>query len=420
MKALVFYLLPRYLRFDKTQPFISITALLAFFGVGVGVMVLCVAMAIMNGMTKEFERKLFVMNYPLSVYSMTYDGVDDNILQALREHFPKLYFSPYLRYQAVSKIGNTMNAAMVFGVDMKEETRINAVVKKAFEDMAETDNLAESYMKKIENFQSKEFSILVGKGFRENYDLDLGDRLDLFFTQLEPSGFSYTPINKRFQIGGFFESGLRAYDEAYVYTNLSALQKIRRLSDGIYDGIHIYSSQPMQDIYSIRAFLDEQFPQRAGIEGWWQQNGNFFSAMELEKRALFIVLMLIIVMASLNIVSSLLMVVMNRRKEIALLLSLGASKREIKMVFFWVGNTIGIGGILLGIVLTGIAMYVLDTFPIISLPADVYGSSKLPLDLSIIDFTLTILGAIVVVCLSSYYPAKKAAEVDTLQVLRNE
>ena len=75
MRKLVVFLLPKYLRFDKTQPFISITAILAFLGVGIGVMVLCVAMAIMNGMTKEFERKLFVMNYPLSVYSITYKGV---------------------------------------------------------------------------------------------------------------------------------------------------------------------------------------------------------------------------------------------------------------------------------------------------------------------------------------------------------
>ena len=101
-------------------------------------------------------------------------------------------------------------------------------------------------------------------------------------------------------------------------------------------------------------------------------------------------------MASLNIISSLLMVVMNRRKEIALLLSLGASKQEIKSVFFWVGNAIGLSGIALGIILTGIAMYVLDTFPIISLPADVYGSSKLPLDLSFLDFFLTIIGAIII------------------------
>lgn len=424
MKTLILYLLPRYLRFDKTQPFISITALLAFFGVGIGVMVLCVAMAIMNGMSKEFERKLFVMNYPLSVYSMTYQGVDDKILESLKKQFPQFLFSPYLRYQAVSKVGNSMNAAMVFGVDMSAESQLNEVVNRAFEPQ-NSESLTQQEREKlraenIARFKERTFSILIGKGFEDFFNLETNDKIDLFFTQLEPSGFSYTPINKRFHIAGFFESGLRAYDEAYTYTNLSALQKIRRLDEGIYDGIHIFTPKPMQDIHAIADFLITEFPNRAGIEGWWQQNGNFFSALELEKRALFIVLMLIIVMASLNIISSLLMVVMNRRKEIALLLSLGASKQEIKSVFFWVGNAIGLSGIALGIILTGIAMYVLDTFPIISLPADVYGSSKLPLDLSFLDFFLTIIGAIIIVCLSSYYPAKKASSVDTLQVLRNE
>ncbi|WP_300449957.1 ABC transporter permease [uncultured Helicobacter sp.] len=427
MKTLTLYLLPRYLRFDKTQPFISITALLAFFGVGVGVMVLCVAMAIMNGMSKEFERKLFVMNYPLSIYSATYAGLDDEILHALQNHFPQFLFSPYLRYQAVGKVGNTMNAAMVFGVDMYAESQINEVVRKAFEsqsnhpsDTLSSEELIKQREQHITAFKEKTFSILVGKGFEEHFGLEVDDKLDLFFTQLEPSGFSYTPINKRFTIAGFFESGLRAYDEAYTYTNLEALQKIRRVPQGVYDGIHVYTENPMQDIKPINDFLITEFPARAGIEGWWQQNGNFFSALELEKRALFIVLMLIIVMASLNIISSLLMVVMNRRKEIALLLSLGASKAEIKKIFFWVGNVIGLGGTAFGIILTGIAMYVLDTFPIISLPADVYGSSKLPLDLSLLDFCLTIIGAVIIVCLSSYYPAKRASLVDTLQVLRNE
>ena len=96
MAKLALYLLPKYLRFDKSQPFITVTALLAFFGVGIGVMVLCVAMAIMNGMTKEFERKLFVMNYPISVYAMSKKGIDQQLLQILKTHFPQFIFAVML------------------------------------------------------------------------------------------------------------------------------------------------------------------------------------------------------------------------------------------------------------------------------------------------------------------------------------
>lgn len=416
MSKLPTYLLPKYLRFDRTQPFISVTAILAILGVGIGVMVLCVAMAIMNGMTKEFERKLFIMNYPISVFSKTYQGVDSAIFTALKEKFPHLLFSPYLRYNALSRAGGDMNAAVVIGVDIDLEIKLNEVVRGVFS----TPDSQMLDSAKIEKFKSQNFPAIIGKELQLRHFLEIDDKLTLYFSQVEPNALSLSPLSKRFDIVEIFDSGLKAYNDAYIYTNLQSLQKIRRLPSDLYDGIHIYSTEPFKDITHIKEFLESAFPNRVGIEGWWEQNGNFFSAMELEKRALFVVLMLIILMASLNIISSLLMVVMTRRREIALMLSLGMSEKEIKQTFFSLGAFIGGCGIVLGVVLNFVALFVLDTFPIISLPQDVYGTSKLPLDLSIVDFVATIFGAGVIVCLASYYPAKKASKIDALSVLRNE
>lgn len=416
MSKLTTYLLPKYLRFDKAQPFISITAILAILGVGIGVMVLCVAMAIMNGMTKEFERKLFIMNYPISVFSKTYQGVDSQILKALQDTFPNLLFSPYLRYNALSRAGGEMNAAVVIGVDIDLEIKLNEVVREVFS----TPHSQSLDTAKIEKFKSQSFPAIIGKELQLRHFLEIDDKLTLYFSQVEPNALSLSPLSKRFDIIDIFDSGLKAYNEAYIYTNLSALQKIRRLPSELYDGIHIYSNEPFKDIAPIKEFLSKEFPNRVGVEGWWEQNGNFFSAMELEKRALFVVLMLIILMASLNIISSLLMVVMTRRREIALMLSLGMSEKEIKQTFFSLGVFIGGCGIVLGVLLNFISLFVLDTFPIISLPQDVYGTSKLPLELSIFDFFATVFGASVIVCLASYYPARKASKIDALSVLRNE
>ncbi len=111
---------------------------------------------------------------------------------------------------------------------------------------------------------------------------------------------------------------------------------------------------------------------------------------------------------------------MNRRKEIALLLTMGASIQEIKKTFLYLGNLIGISGMLCGCTLAAIILFILSNFSVISLPADVYGSSKLPLELSLIDLIFIISGSLIIIFLSSYYPAKKAIQMDPLQVLRNE
>ncbi|AFI06115.1 hypothetical protein HCD_05565 [Helicobacter cetorum MIT 99-5656] len=405
---LIFFLIKRYLRFDKSQPFISITALLAFFGVAIGVMVLIVAMAIMNGMSKEFEKKLFVMNYPLTLYATSPYGISEEVVQKLEKEFPNMLFSPYLQTQALLKNKSALNGGMVFGVDFLKEKRLNEVLNDALNEI------------NINDLLENPFSLVVGKSLKIHLNINNQSKVDMFFTELEPTGLTLSPIMKRFVIKGGFDSGLKSYDMSYMYTSLQAVSAIRRLPLGLYDGVHAYSKTPMKDIALLRNALKKINHHGIGIEGWWQQNGNFFSAMELEKRALFIVLMLIILMASLNIISSLLMVVMNRRKEIALLFSMGSSKQEIQKTFFYLGNTIGISGVLLGVILAFVVMELLSVFPIISLPADVYGINQLPLDLSLIDFTLTLIGSIIIVAFSSYYPAKKASSIDPLSVLRNE
>ena len=352
MTSLPKYLLFKYLRFDKTQPFIALSALLAFLGVSIGLMVLIVAMAIMNGFDKEFERKLFTMNYPITVQSAFKGSIDDGFVDELKAKFSDLKFSPYISTQVIYRSANALEGGLIYGVNFKDEKQINSVVNEALKE------------KELEGFE-----ILVGSGITSEFRLRNDEKLTLIFTKADPAGFSLTPKMKRFDIGGSFTSGLIAYDKAFSYTSVEALRKILDYPNGVYDGIHIFSSKPFDDIKRVR----EGLPAGTVAIGWWEQNGNFFSALALEKRALFIVLMLIILVASLNIISSLLMTVMNRRQEIALLLALGASKSEIKRSFFYQGLVIGGGGIIFGLVLGFLGLFLLGNFNIIDLPADVYG-----------------------------------------------
>ena len=399
MTSLPKYLLFKYLRFDKTQPFITLSAVLAFLGVSIGLMVLIVAMAIMNGFDKEFERKLFTMNYPISVMSAFKGEINDELTAELKAKFPELKFSPYISTQVIYRGVNALEGGLLFGVNSADEKQINSVVKEALKD------------KELDGYE-----ILIGSGIKSEFGLKQNDKLTLIFTKADPGGFSLIPKMKRFDVAAGFSSGLIAYDKTYSYTSVQALRKILDYPEGVYDGIHFYSPKPFDDL----ARVQEALPMGLKAIGWWQQNGNFFSALALEKRALFIVLMLIILVASLNIISSLLMTVMNRRQEIALLLALGASKNEIKQSFFYQGLVIGGSGIVFGLILGFVGMWLLGNFNIINLPADVYGTSKLPMELSLLDFAMIVAGAVLIVAVSSYYPAKKATQINVLQTLRNE
>ena len=399
MTSLPKYLLFKYLRFDRSQPFITLSAVLAFLGVSIGLTVLIVAMAIMNGFDKEFERKLFTMNYPITVVTAFKGEINDALVSELQANLPDLKFSPYISAQVIYRGANSLEGGLLFGVNSADEKQINSVVAQGLKD------------KELSGYE-----ILVGSGIASAFGAKRGEKLTVIFTKADPSGFALIPKMKRFDVAADFTSGLIAYDKSYSYTSAAALRKILEYEDGAYDGIHVFSNTPFADIKRVQDALPLGFK----AIGWWQQNGNFFSALALEKRALFIVLMLIILVASLNIVSSLLMTVMNRRQEIALLLALGASKSEIKRSFFYQGAVIGGGGIIFGLALGLFGVWLLGNFNIIDLPADVYGSSKLPMELSFSDFAMIVAGAVIIVALSSFYPAKKATQIDVLQTLRNE
>ncbi|MBD3807132.1 MAG: ABC transporter permease [Epsilonproteobacteria bacterium] len=392
------FIIRHYLKYDRDNPFIFIAAILAYLGIAAGVMVLMLAMGIMNGTQKEFEKKLFVMNYPLTITSIIPDTIDDNLISNLQKNFPDLKFSPYYTSQIISKNESLVQGSLLYGVDFAKESAINEVFKK-------TNSTADT-----------PFKIIIGDGLANEMNVSTGNKITLYFSEQQAIGFDTMPLQKRFMVDGVFKSGLKAYDKAIIYTTLEAFEKILDRKKGFYDGIHIYSKNPMDTIKEIESTL----PEGILIEGWWQQNGSFFAAMQMEKKALFLVLLLIILVASLNIVSSLLMTVMSRRSEIALLRTLGATKAEISSIFFRLGLIIGITGLITGSILGLMGKWILENFNIITLPEDVYGTTKLPIDLMFSDYLMIILGTAVIVIISSLYPAKKASQIDPVTVLRNE
>lgn len=346
------------------------------------------------------------MNYPLTLIPIGYQNANDEILDKLSLKFPDLKFSPYYTTQVISKSGSSVNGSILYGVDFEKERQINEVFDAA--------------LKSALNSKSH-FKIVTGVTLSELMQVPKGEKLTLYFSENQSIGFGSMPLQKRFTIDATFDSGLKNYDKVLLYTTFEAFEKILKRPKGIYDGIHIYSEDAMNDMVRINDYL-KTIGVYGGLrlQGWWEENASFFAAMEVEKKALFLVLLLIILVAALNIISSLLMTVMSRRTEIALMKTLGATQAEIQSIFFKLGALIGFGGIVLGTILGLIGMWVLTTFPIIQLSEDVYGFSKLPMDLTLLDFVLIIVGAIAIVLFSSRYPAKKASSTNPLHILRNE
>jgi len=405
-KSFINKIIKHYLKYDRDNPFIFISSLLAFFGIATGVMVLMLAMGMMHGTQKEWQKSLFVMNYPLTVIPLNYQATNDALVNKLSDEFPKLQFSPFYQTGVLSKSNRGFEGFMLYGVDFKKEMQINPVLKKAEENALNNKS---------------NFRLFVGNAFLEKTFMEKGQKLTLNFSNQQAIGFGSMPIQKRFVIDATFDSGLNKYDEKILYTTHQAFHKILKYPKNVYDGIHIYSKNALKDIDRINTFLKKIGEDKnLKIQGWWEQNASLFAAMEMEKEALFLVLLLIILIASLNIISSLLMTVMSRRAEVALMKTLGATSAEIQSIFFKLGAIIGISGIIVGTTLGFIGIWILTTFPIISLPKEVYGFSNLPIDLTTTDFFSIIIGAFIIVLASSIYPAKKAASTNPLTVLRNE
>ncbi len=405
-KRFIHKIIKHYLKYDKDNPFIFISMLLAFLGITAGVMVLMIAMGIMNGTEKEFQKKLFVMNYPLTLIPINYNSTNDTLISQLQKEFPHLKFSPYYTTQIISKGGTNVNGSILYGVDFNKEATINDVFATALTNSLDSNS---------------KYKMIIGKTLADDMGVYSGQKLTLYFSEQQAIGFGTMPLQKRFLVIGQFDSGLKAYDKAIIYTTLEAFEKILKRQKGVYDGIHVYSLHAMKNIKRIRNFLRKHhLSSHVIVEGWWEQNRNFFAAMKMEKRALFLVLLLIILVASLNIISSLLMTVMSRRSEIALMRTLGATTVEIKRIFFKLGIIIGVSGIIAGTIFGFLGIWFLTTFDVISLSADVYGFSKLPVDLTTSDFISIIVGTMTIVVLSSLYPAYKASSSDSLTILRNE
>ncbi|MFC1489946.1 ABC transporter permease [Candidatus Latescibacterota bacterium] len=410
----------RYLLKRKKTGFISIISVISILGIMIGVAALIIVLSLMNGFSAELRSTLVGMDGHIWVHKPI-EGAFSNYAEAFSklEKIPGVRgVSPYCYYSTVGYDRDMLNpnTVMVRGVDIGTVDSVsdvrNYIRNRGSLDFSEDENgvpgvvLGSNLAKNLGYSDVGEYIWIYGQ-------IDIDDVLD---TMTPP------PIIK-FRVTGIFESGFYDYDNSVMLISISEAQKILGYDSNMVSGIVL----KLDDIFKA-----SKYTQAGGIieqtlggfpyfsESWMEQNQLLFRWMKMEKWAAFIVLSLIVIVAAFNIVSSLIMLVMDKTREIGILKSMGASNKSIQRIFVFQGAFVGICGTLTGSFVGTLVCYIQDKYEIIKFPGDIYFISSLPVDFKMTDAVAITLVTLLLCWLSSYYPAKKAAELDPVEAIRAE
>lgn len=401
----------RYIRTRQRRAFISLITALSIAGVTVGVMALIVVIAVMAGFESDLKSRIMGVR-PHLVITRThgkftdYDAVLDKIasIHGIRSA------SPYIKTQVVLRTNSRAAGAVLKGIDTRREA--GAIQR------IDTHRLTARALAREKTHDAHALpGIILGKELAANLGVIRGDDIYIISPRGMLSPIGHIPSMERFEVVDVFESGMYEFDGTLAFIELSEAQKMLRMH-GTVSGIEIR----LENIDRASAIARE-VRQRLGagytIQDWKQMNSNLFSALQLEKTVMFIILTLIILVAAFNIAGSLVMMVMEKRKDIAILKAMGATARSIGRIFVLKGLAIGLIGTILGTA-AGLGLcFVIQRYPIVRLPADVYYITTLPVNLKLVDVVLIAACALVICLAATLYPAKQAAGVNPVEGIRH-
>ncbi len=401
----------RHLRARQRQGFISLISLISVSGVAVGVMALIVVLAVMTGFTRELRAKILGFNSHVVVQAQAGTIADPRaLLQEVAATAGVRAVTPYIYIQTmITSWGEGGVGAVVRGIDPGSAGRVIALGQQLTR-----GSLADL----TAGPETRIPGIIVGKQLAEQLRVGMGDKVRLLSADGPLTPMGVIPQIKTCRVVGIFASGMYEYDSSLAYVSLATAQQFLDLGDRVH-GLEIR----VDDIYQAPAIAG-RIQKKLGpgylARDWISMNHNLFSALKLEKTAMFIVLALIVLVAAFNIISTLIMVVMEKGKEIAVLKSMGATSASIMRIFVYEGLIIGLSGTILGVG-GGLAICkLLGRYQFIKLPGDVYPMTTLPVQVLPLDVTLVAMAAVFITLLATLYPSWQASRVDPVVALRHE
>lgn len=403
----------RYLRVKQT--FISLITILSIAGITIGVMALIIVIAVMSGAESEFRSR--ILGVESHVMIMRYGSAFTDYRRIIKD-VEKIdgvkTASPYVFSQIMLRSSSRVSGAVLRGIDPGSAGQAIKSLNKAF---------LEQRLTKNQNAGTSAFvpGIILGQELARNLGVIENDIIYLISPRGMISPIGHIPAMKRFRVTGLFESGMYEYDTSLAYVHLKDAQSILHIGDSVTNiGVRVKDIYKADNIAeNIAANLNQKY--KTGLywaRDWMQMNRNLFSALKLEKKAMFIILTLIILVAAFNIASSLIMMVTGKTKDIAILKAMGATDKSIRRIFVFKGMIVGLTGTVLGMCLGLAGCILLKHYEFIKLPGDVYYFTTLPVKLEALDVFVIVSAAMIICYLATLYPARKASKLNPVEAIR--
>ncbi len=405
----------RYLRSRRSEAFVSVITLISTLGVLLGVMVLTIALAIMTGFEEDLRARILGLHPHLRVTNRLGTGVidqPDDIVAALRGDPRVEDAAAVVQSQMLVSADDTLLGVYARGIDEKSGSSTAGIERYVVE--GSLDDVG----KRIRSDGVELPTIMVGRELADKLVVMRGDVVRLMSPRFSASPMGAMPRSRRFVVAAIFDSGMVEYDSALVFLGIDdarALFGVGRIATGIEARLVEPYSAP-----EVAADLNERLGMPYWVEPWTEAHRNVFAALKLEKTAYFLILLLIILVAAFTIVSTLYMVVMEKRRDIAVLKTMGADDASIARIFVMKGLLIGGVGTVSGALAGWLGCLALARYEFIQLPPGVFYVNTLPVRLEAENFAM-VMAASMAICLGAcLFPAWKASRVVPVDVLRYE
>ena len=404
----------RYFR-SKRSGFVSIISKMAFAGIAIGVAVLIIVTSVMNGFEKELQTRILQAIPHASIEGNISNDDIDEIVNTLYENKKIVGAAPYIETQGLVSSGSSLKGVYIYGVNPSEEPSISIVSEQMIDG---TWN----------SLSDDGYNLLMGDILAVQLGLRLGDKVNVLVPDTNLGLAGILPRTRQFTVSGIFSLGAPEMDESFVYLNIKNASKLLRMNNSVhgirvrYSDLFLAPTEIYKDLFRIQNSLNIN----VGANDWTRSYGTLFKAIKNEKFLISLLLTFIVLVAIFNVVSMLVMIINEKRAQIAVLVTLGGTRRFIQKIFIYFGSLIGIfgtlSGLLIGLLITynlGSIIGLLEyTFGVKFL--EVYFIDYFPVDIRPAWIFFICTGSLLLTIISSIYPATIASKVEPAEVLKYE